>query len=356
MGRAGGEWHAGHSLIAMIDLTALLQPVSVDAPCGPNLEYDPEFGELERAAQGTPAREMGGSVIPAVAPNWNEVYEKASALFARTKDLRVAIPLLHAALNRQGLPGFASGLALVGRLLAEYWDGLHPELDREDNDDPTLRMNSLMPLTDRTGIIACLQRAPLVRSRAMGPVSLRNIRIASGEIAPGEEDGADPLSSAQIEAAFLDADLDELEANAEAARAAVEELKALAAFLAERAGFAAPDLAPLAVELRAIEAALGSQLSRRLGNGQADGSGAGLAGAGAGNGPSAVGDIKSREDVIRLLDRICDYFQKNEPSSPVPLLLQRAKGLVAKDFMEILRDLTPDGVAQAQLIGGLKDE
>ena len=33
-----------------------------------------------------------------------------------------------------------------------------------------------------------------------------------------------------------------------------------------------------------------------------------------------------------------------EPSSPVPLLLQRAKRLFAKDFLEILRDLTPGGV------------
>jgi type VI secretion system protein ImpA len=41
----------------------------------------------------------------------------------------------------------------------------------------------------------------------------------------------------------------------------------------------------------------------------------------------------------------------------VPLLLRRAKGLVAKDFMEILNDLTPDGVSQAKLIGGLaKDD
>ncbi len=342
----------------MIDLTALLKPVSEDAPCGPNLEYDPDFGELERAAQGTPEREMGGSTIPAVAPDWNEVYDRASALFERTKDLRVAVPMLHAALRRGGLPAFASGLALVRGLLTDYWEDLHPELDRDDHDDPTLRMNSLLPLTDRTQIIASLQRCPLVRSRAMGPVSLRNLRIASGEVAAAAEDGADPLGSAQIEAAFLDADLDELKANAAAAHAAVEELKGLTSLLGEKAAMAAPDLSALAAELRAADAALGAQLSRRLGNGQANpaGAAAGAHGAQGGAGPVPVGDIRSREDVIRLLDRICDYFHKNEPSSPVPLLLNRAKGLVAKDFMEILRDLTPDGVAQAQLIGGLKDE
>jgi type VI secretion system protein ImpA len=38
----------------------------------------------------------------------------------------------------------------------------------------------------------------------------------------------------------------------------------------------------------------------------------------------------------------------------VPLLLQRAKRLVSKDFLEIIRDLTPSGVAEAELIGGVE--
>jgi hypothetical protein len=31
------------------------------------------------------------------------------------------------------------------------------------------------------------------------------------------------------------------------------------------------------------------------------------------------------------------------------MLLQRAKGLISKDFMSILRDLTPDAISQAEL-------
>ena len=66
--------------------------------------------------------------------------------------------------------------------------------------------------------------------------------------------------------------------------------------------------------------------------------------------------INSQEDVIRVLDMACEYFKRHEPSSPVPLLLQRAKGLVAKDFMEILRDLTPAGVTQAEEISGISQK
>ena len=52
----------------------------------------------------------------------------------------------------------------------------------------------------------------------------------------------------------------------------------------------------------------------------------------------ASGAINSRNDVIQAIDRICDYYAMHEPSSPVPLLLRRAQGMVAKSFYEILED------------------
>jgi type VI secretion system protein ImpA len=68
-------------------------------------------------------------------------------------------------------------------------------------------------------------------------------------------------------------------------------------------------------------------------------------------GPS--GSIRNRTDVIATLDRICEYYARAEPSSPIPLLLQRAKRLVNMDFMGIVRDLTPSGVSEAEIIGGI---
>jgi type VI secretion system protein ImpA len=337
-----------------IDVNALLSPLSEESPCGENLEYDPAFGELERAAQGTPERVSGDEVIPPEEPKWNEVFEKAAALAERTKDLRVAGCLLHAGLRVGGLPVFSSGLVLVHRLASEYWDTVHPQLDKDDNDDPTLRMNSLLILNGRDQVVGSLSRCPLVHSKALGRVSMRDIRIASGEAGPGAGDPVSPLDSAQIDAAFLDGELDELKANAEAAQAAFDELTALTAYLNEQVGVSlAPDLSALAAELRAVRSVLAEQLGRR-GIASAEGGSADVAQR---SQAVAVGEIKSRDDVVRILDRICEYFQRNEPSSPVPLLLRRAKGLVAKDFMEILNDLTPDGVSQAKLIGGLaKDD
>ena len=57
--------------------------------------------------------------------------------------------------------------------------------------------------------------------------------------------------------------------------------------------------------------------------------------------------------MIRMLDVLCEYYKQNEPSSPVPLLLQRARRLVSMDFEGIVRDIAPDALGQVKLIRGV---
>lgn len=341
--------------MSAVDVDKLLEPVSEDAPCGEDLEYDPAFGELERAAEGTHGHVMGDEEIPPEPPDWGEVSEAAESLFERTKDLRVACHLAHASLNKDGLPGFASGLALINGLVHRYWDEIYPQLDEEEDNDPTLRMNSLLALNSRNEFVGSLDRAVLVSSKALGRFSRRDMRLADGEIsAPDDEDTQIP-DPTHIEAAFLDADLDELKGSADALDQCVDTVGDLESYLREQVGTEyVPDLDTLSTELKELRGIYREQLIRR-GVEQEGGEGNGADGV-AVAAKGVPGEIRSREDAIRVLDRLCDYFIKNEPSSPVPLLLQRAKRLVAKDFMEILRDLTPDGVSQAETIGGLDRE
>ena len=340
--------------MAAIDVDKALQPVSDDAPCGENLEYDPAFTALEIAAKGKAEHVMGDEVIPAEEPQWRDVLDAAEELMGRTKDLRVAVYLTQAGLNVEGVPALAAGLRLIHGLLQNFWDSVFPELDAEDNDDPTLRVNSLVALNDRDGLIRGLDRATLVNSKQAGRYSLRQIRLASGEFAAAEgEETPDP---ALVDAAFMDCDLDELTATADAVKEASAARDLIDAFLREQVGAGlSPDLDVLGSELKSIRSLLAEHLARRGVTDEADAD-AGSDGAAAGGGGAAVGEIRSREDVVRILDRMSEYFRKNEPSSPVPLLLQRAKRLVSKDFMEILRDLTPDGVSQAEKIGGVDNE
>jgi type VI secretion system protein ImpA len=64
------------------------------------------------------------------------------------------------------------------------------------------------------------------------------------------------------------------------------------------------------------------------------------------------GEIRSREDVVKLLEKICEYYRRTEPSSPVPLILKRAARLAEMNFMEIINDLSPDSISQIRTITG----
>ena len=62
--------------------------------------------------------------------------------------------------------------------------------------------------------------------------------------------------------------------------------------------------------------------------------------------------INNNQDVIKALNLISDYYRKKEPSSPIPLLIERVIGLVGKDFMEVLQDMAPNGVEQVEFLRG----
>ena len=70
----------------------------------------------------------------------------------------------------------------------------------------------------------------------------------------------------------------------------------------------------------------------------------------------APGSLRSRQDVIRIIDQICEFYRRTEPSSPVPLLLQRARRLVDMDFVQLLTELTPESLNQIKLIAGIRND
>jgi type VI secretion system protein ImpA len=67
-------------------------------------------------------------------------------------------------------------------------------------------------------------------------------------------------------------------------------------------------------------------------------------------GPALSGGVNSRDDVIRAIDAIVDYYKSREPGSPVPVLMKRAKHWVTMDFLEVLDDLVPESMAAAKQV------
>lgn len=346
--------------MSIVDLDALLREVEPASPSGPNLEYDPAFLELEQALLGKPEVQYGATVTAAVAPEWKTVLRLAADLLARSRDLRLAVALLRALLALHGAAGCADGLTLIERLLEERWDSVHPQLDPDDGLDPMLRINSLAVLADAATFLRELKEAPLIMLPGLGPLSIRVLEIAGGEL-PAPE-GETKLEFASVDAALADVELERVLALGGVLGRARDSALNIEAILVTRVGSAqALNLATLGKCLKRGSDFLAAHLLQRTaaqGAAQArDGAPAEVHPApGAGRAPAAInGEIHSRADVIRMLDRICGYYQRNEPASPVPLLLERAKRLVPKNFFEVLEDLAPDGMAQLLMVSGPRE-
>jgi type VI secretion system protein ImpA len=351
-----------------IDVEALLADVSPDSPCGEDLSYDPAYAELERAVQGTPEKQVGDSVIPAEEPDWRQVKKLALDLMGRTKDLRVTLDLTLAQMQLEGLNGLRDGLALISGLLDQHWESFHPQLDAEDDNDPTERMNIISSLAPEGGFQDPLKfpqrllELPLCSSPQLGRFNMRSVMLASGELKPvGEETAPDP---AHIDAAFASAE--DLSANAAAILEVEDALGRINARLEECVGAAnAPDLGRFETPVKQIRQLLQQKAPQAFPGGDvspagdaapAGAEGGSVSSTEAGTSSALSGGVSSRDDVIRVLDLVCSYYNRHEPSSPVPLLIQRARRLVTKGFMDIVKDMSPDTVQQIQKVVGTVDE
>lgn len=333
----------------MIDIEALLAPTAEEPPCGPDLEYDAAFFALDQAARGKPEQQFGETVIPAEEPDWPEVCNAAIPLFSRSKDLRVALLLARGWVHTMGFPGLLPGLLLIRQLLDRYWDGVHPRLDPDEGNDPTMRMNALAPLTDIEAVIHDLRGAFVVDSRQHGTVTVRDAEIALGKLPPRE--GAEAISQGQIQtviAAVAAEDPSIIGRIGETIAAA----RSLSVLLSDKVGAdRAPDFKPLLATLSAVEQVCPAAQAAGI-----KGEAAIEAVTAAGEARPISGDIRSRQDALLMIDKIVSYFEHNEPTNPAPLLLKRAKRLMNMNFVDIIKDMVPESVHQIEMIAGMSRE
>lgn len=327
--------------------------ISEDAPSGENLEYDQVFTDLLLAAQPGEERQAGNEIIEAEPPNGRAMIEKAKAVLSQSHDLRAAVILAHGELLQSGMVGFASATGYIRRALGDYWETCHPQLDTDDENDPTMRINAVLGLVESDTILRALRLAPLTHSNAFGRITLRDILIAGGDIS-APEDIEKIQDAASISAAFQDTKPDVMSQIFEAARASFEDVKAINSTFDERLPGQGPDLDPLLKMLKRIVSTIASAIGEARTDATDDDTAADVQSPAEVRG--APGTITSSRDVVVALDRIIDYYARHEPSSPLPIMLRRAKRLVGADFLTIIKDMAPSGAESVNHIGGLNDD
>ena len=354
-----------------ISLESFLADVSAESPSGANLEYDQRFCEMSRLAEGTREQQYGNTIIAASPPDWRAIGQTAVDLAEETRDLRIAVMLIESKTHVEGLSGLAEGLELLRHWVCELWETVHPMLDEADGSDPFVRINSLGRLCESARLPSMIGRMPLVEAPPHVVVTLDDIRWSQGDMhLPAKTDRPTTM---EVEAAFLSLPLGDLRQRYESSMKAEAALASTIEFLDERAGKGIWDATAVTRQLCHCTETLKEQLRQRLSAsdmGVADVS-LEVSGDDPKHSPAVSWDkdgvdqsitsisrirVDTRDEAAQVIEAATRYFERHEPSSPVPLLLRRAKRLINQDFVEILRDLAPDALVQAKNLGGPDDE
>jgi type VI secretion system ImpA family protein len=322
-----------------LDVESLLEPVSDDDPVGPDLSYDDDRLTIESAFESS----FGDEGRPADV-NWSDIIKLAANQCAATKDVWLGVYLTRAGAMAGQLETVETGIQLLDGLLSRYWDDVHPKLDEYGLQG---RIGPCESFTRISEFLKPLRAITLVAHPRLGSYSGHDFERfgANGD----SEDGYGMFRAAMAETSpeELTAALDRLDAIRDA-------FKGIDATFAVQAPGDGPNfettydaLAQIRKSLRGFAPSEGEQdVSDDEGSRQESG-GSSSSGDGGGR---LTGKIDGRDDVIKAIDAICDYYRRREPGSPVPVILARARDWVSMDFLAVLEDISPTSIEEAKRV------
>ena len=331
-------------------------PVDPAAPCGADLEYDPEFVVLSAKVVAKTDAQYGNFVGSPEPINWSDVDRDCKRLMMRSKDMRLAVLFTRCRTRLAGAAGLGEGIGLLAGWLAAFTDALHPQPYADVDRDAALeiRMNALQALTDTEGLLSDVREIALTKSTATR-LQVRDVERAFAH--PRPSDALAPESVTR--------QLEDLRAQQPAAMAGFDEalasLAAIDAWSHEHLGAYAPDLSAL---VRLLHWLAGCERRDSLANNEnrdaavepfpsvdeVPGGGEPTA-----NPCSNFHDANTvnvapvpgrsrrttavfgRHAAVDLIREARQWFETHEPSSPIPVLLRYAENFVGKRYADVVQ-------------------
>jgi len=331
----------------MLNLEALLAPVSEARPCGEDLAFSSELDAIVRARQADdPSLEQGAWVTELKEADWKFVAKSSAQLIEkRSKDLQLAVWLAEAAARTAGLRGLAESLMLIAVLCERYWDGLHP---LPDEDGFERRIGNLAWVASR--IAPWLRAVPLTESP--NAYALRDFDVA--RMQGGEQLARLDAARQAGSQAFHEALLRECEYCAGAIERLERSVDARLgtdgpSFSAAKSGLESVLLFVNPMVKSQPSAAGGGALEPR-----APAAGRGATAGQAGQAPAAIaapaaGPLQDRAQALAQLRAVAEFFRRTEPHSPVAYLADKAAHWGEQPLHVWLRSVIKDEASFAHI-------
>jgi type VI secretion system protein ImpA len=350
----------------MVVYEELALPLEGENPAGENLEYDPLYLEMDSLAVAVPDSEIGDSKIEGHGADWKKLKENCLTLWGKTRDLRVASYLVIAETAAGGFKDCGAAFKVLHFLIRDMWETMYPKLDPDDDNDPTERLNILTMLSPEPGAfndpIMFIAKIRALRLTPSLPYTLRDYLVSINELETADGEAVD---TNLIMGEMMNIPLAEIEEQAAVVREIQETLRALCEDASGKlTGGYSLSMTSLVREIDRLCKLYTTYLDS-YGGGAAAETGSETAAEGPaeeseGSGRSAVNIASyrpaNRADALLLLRKSAEYFQKSEPNSPIPLLVNRALRFSEMNFVELLEDIVPDALLRGKEILGIKED
>jgi len=337
----------------MSDIDKILAPKEGDNPCGDDLEYDDRFQSLKALL------ETSDEENPS---KWKTVKKQSMELLVESCNIEFLVLYAVSMVATEGYQGLRDGLHVFSKSIEDFWENIYPELDDEEPEPDcyVMRLNLISQIGEKPGKMG--DNLGFVEKVLRTPLSVSNPRISVTfwPVWESEQMELEDTADADAAKAYIGQMApEEKKQIAGLANESIELLQKLSNFLMEKTAQAynGPFDECLIPTLKQISKAFvlgeGEVIAAEAveGAGAAAGQPAGGAVAmSAAPPPPPPGTVNSREDVKKSLEKIIDYYKKNEPSSPIPYLAERTKELVDANFIEVVKNLSKESEAQFKKI------
>ena len=333
-----------------LEIEPLLSPISSDQPCGQDLSFSNEFHAIKIAkTQDDPLLDQGDWVAEPKQADWHFVEQKSIELLTgKSKDLRLLGWLLEAWSNLYGFEGTAKALELMHRTLNEYWTQLHPEIEEEDLDQ---RLGLLQGSINH--LIPLIKQVAIVNVPAFSLSDYEALLRQKNHLLKQVESYTDDTNSSQIleqfEQSLFNTSKSFQYQNYQHFSAILAEWSILKSVLDTLMGLDAPSFAAIDTQLENIHTSLKKLYKTDVFTQPVMATQTSESAAAATITTQALSftqrkeqeidmntvhpskgfqvqpqnHLANREQAMRVLQEISDYFQANEPHSPVSYMLQK---------------------------------
>ncbi|AFU98093.1 type VI secretion system protein TssA [Simiduia agarivorans] len=368
------------SMEHVIDLDSLLTPISENEPQGSDLRADRSPNSLYYAikdarnnARAAERSAMFDEDVDLMSP-WKQVADLAPAILRETsKDLEVSCWYTEALIRLHGLSGLRDGLQLIKKLIEDHWEGLYPQPDEDGIETKVAPLTGLNGDGGEGTLLAPLRNMPITLEEAGGAFSLWQYQQARDADRIVDED--EKVSRFDSLGYSLKSISDTIAATAVPQAVSVVEtleecldlFKSSQALLRSHCDHEAPpssNISNLLEELlrtarfiykEKLEAAQVAQEATQNAAAESESAdAAGTSGLPVTGISAPSGAISDREDALKRLETVAEYFRRYEPHSPIGPGLERLATWGRMTVAELMMELLPEDSAKgifSQLTG-----